>query len=78
VKSSSDGQVVRAGAVCMQNPAADSRQEPHQCSVWAQPAWGHMKKLPVGSSPQVANGCIQYVCRSVRAEPQKFLDQVRR
>ena len=67
--------VVRAGASCAQNPSKIGGQEPRQCSVWAQPAWGHMKKLPVGSSPQVANGCIQYVCRSVRALPQKFLDQ---
>ena len=67
--------VVRAGASCAQNPSQIGGQEPRQCSVWAQPAWGHMKKLPVGSSPQVANGCIQYVCRSVRTLPQKFLDQ---
>ena len=31
--------------------------------------------MQVGNSPQVANGCIEYTCRSVRAEHVIFLDQ---
>jgi len=63
-----------AGAFCKQDPTAASDM-PRQCAVWEQPAWGHMKALPMRRSPQVANGCIQYVCRSVRSKPDKFLDQ---
>ncbi|EKX47541.1 hypothetical protein GUITHDRAFT_152021 [Guillardia theta CCMP2712] len=64
-----------AGAFCKQDPTGSPEQMPRQCAVWEQPAWGRMKKLPVGNSPQVANGCIEYTCRSVRAEHVIFLDQ---
>eukprot|EP00291_Cryptomonas_curvata_P004665 CAMPEP_0172193574 /NCGR_PEP_ID=MMETSP1050-20130122/25050_1 /TAXON_ID=233186 /ORGANISM="Cryptomonas curvata, Strain CCAP979/52" /LENGTH=64 /DNA_ID=CAMNT_0012869185 /DNA_START=1 /DNA_END=192 /DNA_ORIENTATION=+ len=34
-----------------------------------------MRDFPVDSSPQVANGCVSYVCRSVRRDGGGFLDE---